>query len=323
MPRDGSNVWSPPVGTTAIFGETISDSAYNNFVSDLTTLANETRPISAGGTGASTPSVALANLGAVPASPSITSIAAQNINVDQILYGSAPNTYSTTSLTPFGRSLLDDADATEARTTLSAQTANQNLTDISAVTPSAATILVGNGANLVALPPGGVGQVLTVDTGAPSGLAYRSGSAVLEIPNPVVSIGNIYRHALVPSSWRRIEYFFYEINTDISGDIIIDLETTTFASVGKFINSAGAVSDNSNPTAIRLPAITGNSLSGKITFRKMGSFVVGEYQFLRTDNALLSGTFAGPDGGLDVQLKMQMPPGAVRTLTEFIGTYGV
>jgi len=64
MPRDGSNVYSPPTGTTAVSGDTISSSAYNSFIQDLTADLNAARPISAGGTGATTAATAREAIGA-------------------------------------------------------------------------------------------------------------------------------------------------------------------------------------------------------------------------------------------------------------------
>lgn len=51
MPRNGSDVYSAPSGTLAVSTTTISSTAYNAFVADLESLANEARPILAGGTG--------------------------------------------------------------------------------------------------------------------------------------------------------------------------------------------------------------------------------------------------------------------------------
>lgn len=51
-------------------------------------------------------------------SPILTSIGGTNLGADEILYTTSPNAYAGTSLTSFGRSLLDDADAATARTTL-------------------------------------------------------------------------------------------------------------------------------------------------------------------------------------------------------------
>lgn len=58
MPRDGSNVYSPPAGTTATSGTTIESAKYNAFVADITSDLNAARPVSVGGTGVSTVSAA-------------------------------------------------------------------------------------------------------------------------------------------------------------------------------------------------------------------------------------------------------------------------
>lgn len=54
MPRDGSGVYSKPAGTTASPNTTIESTKYNAFADDLVSDANGARPITAGGTGATT-----------------------------------------------------------------------------------------------------------------------------------------------------------------------------------------------------------------------------------------------------------------------------
>jgi hypothetical protein len=54
MPRDGSGVYSKPAGTTASPNTTIESAKYNAFADDLVTDANAARPLTAGGTGATT-----------------------------------------------------------------------------------------------------------------------------------------------------------------------------------------------------------------------------------------------------------------------------
>jgi hypothetical protein len=54
MPRDGSNQYFPPPGTTATPFSTIESTPYNNFVADIAADQNNPRPVNAGGTGAST-----------------------------------------------------------------------------------------------------------------------------------------------------------------------------------------------------------------------------------------------------------------------------
>lgn len=80
--------------------------------------------IADGGTGASTASAARNNLGVAIGSDvqahdnGLDSISGLTTSADQMIYTTALDTYATTSLSAFGRTLVDDADAGTARTTL-------------------------------------------------------------------------------------------------------------------------------------------------------------------------------------------------------------
>ncbi len=127
MPRTGG-VYSPPAGTKGTPNTTIQSVPYNSFVDDLTADANAARPITAGGTGATSASAARTALGVTAAaSPGIVSIAGLTTAANQMLYTTAPDVYATTSLTPFARTILDDADAATMRATMGANNAS-NLT---------------------------------------------------------------------------------------------------------------------------------------------------------------------------------------------------
>ncbi|MEO1564121.1 MAG: hypothetical protein AAFR98_11855 [Pseudomonadota bacterium] len=63
MPRNVSGVYSKPSGTTAVSGEVIASATYNLLINDLVADLNTPRPVEAGGTGASDPATARANLG--------------------------------------------------------------------------------------------------------------------------------------------------------------------------------------------------------------------------------------------------------------------
>ncbi|RVH37674.1 tail fiber protein [Sinorhizobium meliloti] len=117
MPRTGG-VYSPPAGTKGVSNTTIQSVPYNALVDDLTADANAARPITAGGTGATSASAARTALGAQTASAALTSISALVTSADKLPYTTAADTYAVTTLTAFGRSLIDDADATAARSTL-------------------------------------------------------------------------------------------------------------------------------------------------------------------------------------------------------------
>ena len=99
----------------AITGGTITGGT----ITGITDLA-----VADGGTGASDAPNARANLGLAIGTnvqaqdAGLQSIAGLTTSADQAIYTTAADTYAVTSLTAYGRSLLDDADAATARTTL-------------------------------------------------------------------------------------------------------------------------------------------------------------------------------------------------------------
>ncbi len=79
----------------------------------------------------------------------------------------------------FGQSLIDDADAAAARTTLSAQTLDATLTSLAAVAGVAGDVLYASGTDAWArLAKGTDGEVLTLASGIPS---WATGGATLVI----------------------------------------------------------------------------------------------------------------------------------------------
>lgn len=75
MPRNGSGVYSKPTGTAAVTGQTITAAQFNDTVDDLVTDANTARPVSAGGTGATSAAGARAALDAQQINALLTAIA--------------------------------------------------------------------------------------------------------------------------------------------------------------------------------------------------------------------------------------------------------
>lgn len=65
MPRNGSGVYSKPAGTTAVPNSTVESAKYNETIDDLVADANAARPITAGGTSATSKSDATTALEAV------------------------------------------------------------------------------------------------------------------------------------------------------------------------------------------------------------------------------------------------------------------
>jgi hypothetical protein len=101
--------------TVAITGGTITGGT----ITGITDLA-----VADGGTGASDAGTARTNLGVAIGTDvqaydaGLQSISGLSTSADQTVYTTASDTYATTSLTSFGRSLIDDTDAATARTTL-------------------------------------------------------------------------------------------------------------------------------------------------------------------------------------------------------------
>ena len=85
----------------------------------------------------------------------LTSIAALTTSANKIIYTTASDVYATTSLSAFGITLIDDADASTARTTLglaigtNVQAYDLHLTNIAALAKTDSSLIVGNGTTWV------------------------------------------------------------------------------------------------------------------------------------------------------------------------------
>ncbi|MEY9718854.1 hypothetical protein ABIA22_001344 [Sinorhizobium fredii] len=158
LPRTGG-VYSPPAGTKGVPNTTIQSVPYNALIDDLTADANAARPITAGGTGATSASAARTALGAQGASAALTSIAGLATGADRMIYTTAADAYATTTLTPFARTLLDDATAGAALTTLGVSAFAQTMLDDADAATARATLGANNAANLTTgtIPSGRLG----------------------------------------------------------------------------------------------------------------------------------------------------------------------
>ena len=118
-------------GLTSIAATTATLTNANITAGSVTGITDIT--VADGGTGASDASTARTNLGVAIGTnvqaydAGLQSIAGLTTSANQLIYTTAADTYTTTSLTSYGRSLIDDADAATARTTLGLGTlATQN-----------------------------------------------------------------------------------------------------------------------------------------------------------------------------------------------------
>lgn len=124
MPRNGAGSYSLPAGSTITNGDVSDASDLNTPLADIAADLNAARPIVAGGTGATSASAARTNLGLAIGTnvqaydATLTSLAALGTAADRLAYTTGVDAWAETTLTAFGRSLIDDADAAAARTTL-------------------------------------------------------------------------------------------------------------------------------------------------------------------------------------------------------------
>lgn len=81
-----------------------------------------------------------------PLDATLTALAAVTVSSDQLIYATAADTFTTTSFTSFGRSLVDDVDAAAARTTIGLGTiATQNANAVTITGGSLTDVTVGTG----------------------------------------------------------------------------------------------------------------------------------------------------------------------------------
>lgn len=99
--------------------------------------------------GALTGANLLLNIGGQPVNPFLTSIANLGAGAvaDRMLYTTAANTAALTTLTSYARTLLDDANAAAARTTLGAQPLDATLTALGGLTVTAGDYIEATGAD--------------------------------------------------------------------------------------------------------------------------------------------------------------------------------
>ncbi len=162
MARDGSNIYSPPAGTTATPGTTIESSKHNAWVADITADLNLARPIVAGGTGASTAGQALINLG-------LTATAAEINTLDGITATTAelnvldgiPGTLTATEI-----GYLDGVTSAIQTQLDAKQASGATLASLEGLSLVAGDILYATAADtLVRLPKGTAGQALVMNGG--------------------------------------------------------------------------------------------------------------------------------------------------------------
>lgn len=125
MPRNGAGVFAWPANTEAVAGEVVESADYNSTRSEILAEFNSARPVTAGGTGATSAAGARTNLGLAIGEGGVqaydaglASIAGLANLVGQFLYTTATNVFANAPITAFGRSLIAAANAGAANSLL-------------------------------------------------------------------------------------------------------------------------------------------------------------------------------------------------------------
>lgn len=159
-----------------------------------------------GGTGASDAPTARTNLGVAIGSDvqaydaGLNSISGLTTAADKMIYSTAPDTYAVTDLSSFGRTLIDDADASAARTTLSLGTIATQAsgsvdidggsidgTTIGATTPAPATVTTFTSTGI---DDNATGTAVTIDGSSNVGIGTNSQATRLDVADeaPIIRL---------------------------------------------------------------------------------------------------------------------------------------
>jgi len=119
----------------------------------------------------------------------LAAIAGLTSAANKVVYYTGAGSAALADLTSFGRSLIDDADASTARTTMgvaigtNVQAYNARLADIAGITYAQGDIFYYDGTNLVKLAKGTDGQFLKIGTAIPEWATLAGGGDMLSTNN--------------------------------------------------------------------------------------------------------------------------------------------
>lgn len=296
MPRDGSGIYSKPANSTASPNTTIESAKYNTVIDDLVTDANTDRPIVAGGTGASSAADARTSLGVAIGSDvqafdvDLAAIAGLTSAADKIPYFSGSGTAALADLSAFGRTLIDDAAAANARTTLELATVGQVEAETGTATTTRAWTAQRMKQAIDALADGKIAQVVFARDGA-----VATGTGIIPIDNtiPQITEGTEFLSATITpkdDSNRLLVQVLVACahtatNNYVTSALFRDATGNALASLTQF-NPAG---NTSQFQALQHEVVAGSTSA--TTFRvRIGGYVGGTLTFNGFSGGRLGGT---------------------------------
>lgn len=199
-----------------------------------------------------------------PLDATLTALAGVATAADKYIYATGVDAFSTDTITTFGRSLIDDAAASNARTTLglvigtNVQAQGPTLDTIEALTLVAGDILYATAADTVTrLAKGTSGQVLSIGASAP---AWISGATQIATSSP---------SGVATVSFTSIPQTYSALMIVVSG-ISISSATLTTPTISYSVDNGGAYS---TATAGTSALSLGSNLSSAATVQTTVHFI--------------------------------------------------
>ncbi|MGL6208721.1 MAG: hypothetical protein ACRC14_02685 [Paracoccaceae bacterium] len=255
MPRNGSGVYSLPAGSSIANGDTSDATDLNTPLSDLETDMNTPRPVSTGGTGSSSASGALVNLG-------LTATAAEINVLDGI-----PGTLTATELG------YVDGVTSAIQTQLDArQSLDADLTAIAAITRARGTVIRGGASAWEGLALATVGQVLFSD-----GTDVIYGSSINPRSVSASTSGTAIDFTGIPAWANEITVTLSQVS--VSGTDSLDIRLgnsggiVSSGYVGPYGSMIFGASVTTSAGSTGIPILIGDALQGVsavITIRRLG-----------------------------------------------------